>query len=342
MIYRSKAPLRLGLAGGGTDVSPYSDIYGGAILNATISLFAHAHIEEISRDAIICKAEDQHIYEECPLTHSLPLGDHLHILKGVYNRIQKDYAFTLRGLEITTFVDAPTGSGLGSSSTLVVALVGAFVEMLKLPLGEYDIAQYAFDIERNDLGWAGGKQDQYAATFGGFNFMEFNKDNHTIVNPLRIRSETLYELENNLVLYYTSTSRDSSTIIKEQVDNVKNKKTSSIDAMHNLKKQAFMMKEALLTGRLYNMGELFDYGFTYKKQMAEKISNTTIDDIYNIARKAGSLGGKISGAGGGGFMIFYCPGTSRYTVINALSSLGGQVIPFRFTKKGLTSWSSNK
>ncbi|MDE3145764.1 MAG: dehydrogenase, partial [Bacteroidota bacterium] len=173
MIYRSKAPLRLGLAGGGTDVSPYSDEFGGAILNATISLYATASIEPLNENKIIIEALDRKEEQRFELINELPIDGKLDLVKGVYNRIQKDYAAIKNGFRLSTFVDAPAGSGLGTSSTLVVAIIGAFVEMLNLPLGDYDIAHYAYDIERNDLGLAGGKQDQYAATFGGVNFMEF-------------------------------------------------------------------------------------------------------------------------------------------------------------------------
>ncbi|MEN9964213.1 MAG: hypothetical protein RL582_1308, partial [Bacteroidota bacterium] len=199
MLYRSKAPLRIGLAGGGTDVSPYSDLFGGAILNATISLSAHATIETLNENVIIVEALDREERQQHALSNHLPIDGTLNLLKGVYNRIQKDYPFTPKGLKISTYVDAPAGSGLGTSSTLVVAILGAFVEMLKLPLGDYDIAQLAFDIERKDLELAGGKQDQYAATFGGVNFMEFYESDKVIVNPLRIRPEYMHELENNLL-----------------------------------------------------------------------------------------------------------------------------------------------
>jgi len=338
MIFRSKAPLRIGLAGGGTDVSPYSDMYGGAILNATISLSANASIELLDADEIIVETLDRNEQQRFELSTSLPINGQLDLLKGVYNRIQKDFPFPLRGFRLSTFVDAPAGSGLGTSSTLVVAILGAFVEMLKLPLGDYDIAHLAFQIEREDLQLAGGKQDQYAATFGGVNFMEFYADDKVIVNPLRIRPEYMHELGNNLVLYFTASSRESAHIIKEQVKNVNEKNEKSIDAMHQLKEQSRMMKEALLKGRLHEFGEILDFGFQQKRKMAHNISNSMIEDIYNAAKSAGATGGKISGAGGGGFMIFYCPGNTRYAVIDTLKTFGGEVKNYLFTKYGLTTW----
>ena len=338
MIYRSKAPLRIGLAGGGTDVSPYSDIHGGAILNATISLSAHASIELLDANEIIVETLDRKEQQRFPLSNSLPIDGHLDLLKGVYNRIQKDFGFPARGFRLSTYVDAPAGSGLGTSSTLVVAILGAFVEMLKLPLGDYDIAHLAYQIEREDLQLAGGKQDQYAATFGGVNFMEFYGDDKVIVNPLRIRPEYLHELGNNLVLYFTASSRESAAIIKEQVKNVNEKNEKSIEAMHQLKEQSRMMKEALLKGKLNEFGEILDFGFQQKRKMAHNISNSKIEEIYNGAKKAGATGGKISGAGGGGFMIFYCPRNTKYDVIKSLNTFGGEIKKYTFTKYGLSTW----
>lgn len=338
MIYRSRAPLRIGLAGGGTDVSPYSDLYGGAILNASISLYAHANIQPLDENVIIVSALDRKEEQRFEWSNELPINGQLDLLKGVYNRIQKDYGVPLSGFRLSTYVDAPAGSGLGTSSTLVVAIIGAFYEMLRLPLGEYDIAHYAFDIERKDLKLAGGKQDQYAATFGGVNFMEFYGGDKVIVNPLRIRQQYLNELENNLVLYFTSTSRESATIITEQVKNVNQKNEKSIEAMHQLKEQAKMMKEAMLKGRLHEIGEILNFGFEQKRQMAANISNSKIEEVYEAAIKAGATGGKISGAGGGGFMIFYCPGNCRYKVMDTLTSFGGKVRDYQFAKSGLNTW----
>ena len=338
MIYRSKAPLRIGLAGGGTDVSPYSDLYGGAILNTTLSLYAYATIEPLSENKIILEAIDRNEEQQFDWAKELPINGTLDLLKGVYNRIQKDYGIKEQGFRLSTYVDAPAGSGLGTSSTLVVAIIGAFAEMLHLPLGEYDMAHYAFEIERKDLNLAGGKQDQYAATFGGVNFMEFYANDKVIVNPLRVKEEHLFELENNLLLYYTSTSRESAEIIKKQSKNVTDNKEKSIEAMHQLKQQAQMMKEALLKGRLNEFGEILDFGFQQKRKMAEGISNPLMEDIYETAKKAGATGGKISGAGGGGFMIFYCPANTKYKVIKSLENFGGWHRNYQFVGHGLKTW----
>ncbi len=339
MIIRSRAPLRIGLAGGGTDVSPYSDLYGGAILNTTISLYASAHIEPTTNNQIVFNAIDKGENVTVAAETELAIDGKLDLLKGIYNRVVRQFTKKPLSFTLTTYVDAPPGSGLGTSSTLVVAVLGAFVEWLKLPLGEYDIAHMAYEIEREELKMAGGKQDQYAATFGGVNYMEFYKDNKVIVNPLRIKQQYLNEMENNLLLFYTATSRYSSSIIEEQSKNVVNKNEKSIEAMHNLKEQSVMMKEALLKGNVNAIGEILDYGFQNKKAMAAGISNNLMDDIYDAAKKAGASGGKISGAGGGGFMIFYCPLNTRYTVIEALKKFGGDFKKYSFVQDGLTSWS---
>ena len=338
MLFRSKAPLRIGLAGGGSDVSPYSDKYGGAILNATISLYAHANIQPIQKEKIILKSLEREEYREFPLCDVLPIDGKLDLLKGVYNRIRKDYMSEPRGFQLSTHVDVPAGSGLGTSSTLTVAILGAFIEWLRLPLGSYDIAQYAYIIERQDLQMAGGKQDQYAATFGGVNYMEFYENNKVIVNPLRIDKPYLHELENNLLLYFTQTTHVSSDIIKEQQQNVMNNQPDSVEAMHRIKAQAIEMKEALLTGKINRIGEIFDEGFIYKKQMAHNISNELLDKVYEEARLAGATGGRISGAGGGGFMLFYCPDNKKFQVMKSLESFGGRFYPYRFVKDGLFTW----
>ena len=337
MIIRSKAPLRLGLAGGGTDVSPYSDLYGGAILNATINMFAYTTLEPTDDGKMVFESPDRKLREEYDSAECVDTDGFFVLHKGVYNRIVRQFTHQPLSFRIASYVDVPPGSGLGTSSTLVVSILGAFVEWLKLPLGEYDIARLAYEIERVDLGMSGGKQDQYAATFGGFNFMEFNKEN-VIVNPLRIRNRYEDELAHNLVLYYTDTSHVSAEIIEEQQKNVRAKNSQSIEAMHKLKEQAVQMKEALLRGNIDRIGEILDFGWRYKKQMASSITNPRIDGIYNAAKEVGASGGKISGAGGGGFMFFYCPGVTRYAVVEALQRFGGKAKRYEFVNEGLKTW----
>lgn len=338
MIIRSKAPLRLGLAGGGTDVSPYSDLYGGAILNATVDMFAYTTIIPTDDGKVVFEAPDNHgLTESYEHPMQVDTNGYFILHKGVYNRVVHQFVGHPLSLRISSHVDVPAGSGMGTSSTLVVSILGAYAEWLKLPLGEYDIARIAYEIEREELQLAGGKQDQYAATFGGFNFMEFH-GNNVIVNPLRIRPRYQDELNHNLLLYYTDTSHVSADIIKEQQRNVTDKKQSSIESMHKLKEQAMQMKEVLLKGDIDSIGRLLDFGWEHKKQMAASVSNPRIDAIYSAAKQAGASGGKISGAGGGGFMFFYCPGTSRYAVGEALSHFGGQVHRYEFASEGLKAW----
>lgn len=338
MIIRSKAPFRLGLAGGGTDVSPYSDLYGGAILNITVNLYARTTIVPRSDRKIIIHSIDQGKSFEFDSATALTHNGEIDLQIGVYNRIISEFIHEPLAFEMTTSMDVPTGSGLGTSSTLVVSILGAFVEWLQLPLGEYDIARLAYEIERNDLKMAGGKQDQYAATFGGVNFMEFLENDKVIVNPLRTKKSFLNELNFGLILYYTNTSRESSKIIEKQIENVKSSTSKPIEAMHQLKAQAFQMKEAFLRSDVASIGHLLHESWINKKQMATGISNSEIDELYLIAKNAGASGGKISGAGGGGFMMFFAENVARYAVADALLKKGGQVVNYEFTQKGLDAW----
>ncbi len=340
MQIRARAPLRLGFAGGGTDVSPYCDIYGGLVMNATIDMYAYANIEVNGQKAIRFVAKDKQQSVEYPLSDRLELDGTLDIHKGVYNRIVRQFN---KGepiaLTLTTFSDAPAGSGLGSSSTLVVAMVKAFVELLGLPLGEYDIAQMSYQIEREDVGLNGGKQDQYAATFGGFNFMEFNANNHVIVNPLRIKNWIISELESSIILFYTGVSRESATIVDQQSRNVQDHDAVAIQALHEVKAEAVVMKECLLRGNLPELGKSMRKGWESKKRSADRISNGLIESIIDRAYATGAYSGKVSGAGGGGFIMFFVEPTQRLDVIHALNEFGGgQVFGCHFTRHGTQGW----
>ncbi len=338
MITRSKAPLRLGLAGGGSDVSPYSDLYGGLILNATINLYSYCTIEETNNGIIELEATDIHQRQVFPSQSLLPINGVLDLHKGVYNRIIQDFKLDKLSFKMTTYSDAAPGSGLGSSSTMVVAILKAFTEWLHLPIGDYEIARLAYDIERKDLNMSGGKQDQYAAAFGGFNFMEFLPNDHVIVNPLRIKRWIVDELESNILLYYTGASRSSAAIINEQKTNTTNGNQQAIEAMHRIKQSAIDMKSALLTGDIARFTEILGQAWEDKKKMAHSITNPRIEEIFRIAIEAGATTGKVSGAGGGGFIIFAVDPTKRMQVMQALNQQEGYVVNFQFSEGGSHGW----
>lgn len=338
-IIRSKAPLRLGMAGGGTDVSPFSDIHGGSVLNATIDMHAYCTIEKTDNEQVVFFAADREEYEEHKAEQNLSLEDGLILHRAVYNRIIRQFNDGRPlSFRMTTYSDAVAGSGLGSSSTLVVAMVKAYAEWLNLRLGEYDIARLAFQIERVDAGLAGGKQDQYAAAFGGFNYIEFLSSERIIVNPLRIKQWIVNELENSFVLYYTGSSREGANIITEQIKNTEENNKRSVDAMLELKADAFVMKEALLKGDFTTFSSYLAKSWEAKKKMASSISNPMIDAIYEKALEAGAYGGKVSGAGGGGFMMLMVNPTHRIRLIETLNKENGKVMNFHFTKYGTQAW----
>lgn len=342
MIVRARAPLRLGLAGGGTDLSPFCDLHGGCVLNATIDLYAYAHIETTGEHGLRFSARDTQAEFSTSAVPEVELGGPLALHKAVYNRIVREFCGGRPlPLHLMTHCDAPPGSGLGSSSTLVVAMIKAFVEWLQLPLGEYDVARLAFEIERRDVGLSGGRQDQYAATFGGFNFMEFYADDRVIVNPLRVKNWILSELESSIVLYSTGVSRNSAAIIDEQTRNMREPGSGSIDALRRLKNDAIAIKEAILKGDFAGLVERMRDSWEAKKLTAHGISTPEIEDLFRRAMGAGALAGKVSGAGGGGFIIFFVDPGRRMDVIRALTSAGGEVRPCHFVKRGTEGWRLN-
>jgi D-glycero-alpha-D-manno-heptose-7-phosphate kinase len=339
VIVRSRAPLRLGLAGGGTDVSPYCDVHGGYVLNATIDRYAYAVITQLKEPLVKFVATDQQVEVESSASECLALSGPASLHKAVYNFVVKKFnGGQAIPLELRTFCDAPAGSGLGSSSTLVVAMLRAFSELLNLPLDDHTIAHIAYQVERVDCGLQGGRQDQYSATFGGFNFMEFYENERAIINPLRIKNWIICELEASLVLYFTGVSRESAKIIADQSKNVTSGSVDALEAMHGIKREALVMKECLLRGDFNGMVESMRQGWENKKRSAKTVSNPHIDTVYDAAINAGALAGKVSGAGGGGFMWFFVPADKRMNVIRTLNSFGGQVSNCHFTKHGSQAW----
>ena len=338
MIIRSKAPLRLGLAGGGSDVSPYCDIYGGLVLNATINLYAYCTIEETDDNQISICSYDADVNKSYPLSPLLEIDGDANLIKGVYNRVVRDFNLQPQAFRITTYNDAPAGSGLGTSSTMVVCILKAFVEWKGLPLGDYEIAKLAYEIERKDLALSGGKQDQYAAAFGGFNFIEFMKNEIAIVNPLKIKRWIIDELEASMLLYFTGRSRSSAAIIDEQKKNTQQGNNDAIEAMHKIKQSAIDTKLSLLKGDINAFANILSDAWENKKRMANNITNPVIQQVMDVAIQAGAKAGKVSGAGGGGFIMFVVDPTRKKEVEEALKKLNGFVMPFNFSDGGAHGW----
>jgi len=336
MIIRTKAPLRLGLAGGGTDLDVYASQHTGYVLNATISLYAYVTLEVTNDSKISFNSLDHNESLEVESSKFLNLDGKMDLYKGIYNRIIKDFELESLSFRLSTYSDVPSGSGLGGSSTLVVAILKAFVEWLNLPLGEYDIAKLAFEIEREDIGIVGGAQDQYAATFGGFNFMEFYGEKRVIVNPLRIKNWIIDELEASMVLYFTGVQRSASQIEKEKSNVMQKEK--SLEAMHEVKADATLMKESLLKGDIENFATILGKSWEAKKRVSSAISNSSIDKIYDLAMSNGAYSGKVSGAGGGGFMFFMVDPTKKYHLVEILNKQDGEVFNFHFVKDGTKGW----
>ena len=341
MLIRSRAPLRLGLAGGGTDVSPYCDEFGGAILNATIDYYAYAALEPLDNGSVEFISADLNESVIYPSAAVLENDGRLDLFKAIYNHVVRNYnQGKPLSLRISTRVDVPAGSGLGSSSTLTVAMLAAYAEWLNLPLGDYELAHTAFVIEREEAGLEGGKQDQYAAAFGGFNFMEFGGNGRVLVNPLRVKDWVVSELEASLLLYFTGKSRASADIIQEQSRNVRDRNELALDAMHAIKEEAIRMKECLLRGDFHRLHEVLRSSWESKKRMASNISNQHIESLYACALKAGAYCARISGAGGGGFMLFLVDPIHKDKVAAALRAqhTGGAAYACHFTPGGVQVW----
>ena len=333
---RSQTPLRLGLAGGGTDINLYCDTHTGYVLNATISLFVHCTLIERNDGKIIFDSPDTGGCCEYESKLELENDGKLDIFKAVYNRIVKDYTQKSLSFSLHTYSDVPSGSGLGGSSTLVVGMLKAYAEWLNLPLGEYEIAKLAYEIEREDLGIVGGAQDQYAATFGGFNFMEFYDKKRVIVNPLRIKNYIISELESRTVLYFTNITRAAKDIEEHKKGKLGSRE--SLEAMHSIKQDAIDMKEALFMADFKKLGLILERSWKSKKTISEIVSNDELDRIYNLAVSNGAYSGKTSGAGAGGFMFFLCEPTQKYRLCELLNQQGGYVAKFSFIKEGAKSW----
>jgi D-glycero-alpha-D-manno-heptose-7-phosphate kinase len=337
-VVRARAPLRLGLAGGGTDLPGYADAFGGAVLNATIDRYAFASIQPRSDRLLVfdaCDVGKEEVHKSAPEIPDSKLLLH----RGVYERMVRDYNNGQNlSLTVTTVVDAPLGSGLGSSSALVVALIEAYCAYLDVPLGRYDVADLAFQIERVDLGLAGGQQDHYAAAFGGINYIEFLSGGRVIVNPLRFHEAVVNELESSLVVCFSGQSRTSDTIIRQQAERLFSGSAEALEAMHQLKHDAAEMKRAVLLGDIPLFAAILERSWLAKKRTASAISTPHIEELEELGRRNNALAAKVSGAGGGGFMVFVVATERRYRLISALNEAGGQAYPVKLTERGSESW----
>lgn len=339
MMLRSRAPLRLGMAGGGTDVPPYTDEYGGRILNATIDKYAYAYVQEIER-GVEFLSPDRERTGQVDIAEMELLREDFGLHLAVYKRMMAEFN---RGayvpIRLATQVDAPPGSGLGSSSTLVVAMVGAVAELLHLSLGPYEVARIAWEVERVDLGLSGGWQDQYAATFGGFNYMESRPGGRIVVNPLRIRRDVIAELEASLLLYFGGVSRNSSEVIAEQQGHVVAGDQRALEATHMIRAEAEVMKDNLLVGDIQGLAKSLRDGWEAKKKLASRITTPEIELAYRTAEEHGMIAGKVSGAGGGGFMMLIVDPGRRLEVTKSLEKeCGGTVMTCHFTERGAEVW----
>jgi len=340
-IFRSKAPLRISFAGGGTDVSPYPEERGGAVLNCTIDKFAYVTLE-VGPDrtgATEVESLDFGLKANYERPSDLVYNGELDLIKAAL-RVLRPYdgeAAPTDALRLFLHSDAPPGTGLGGSSAMCVALVGAFQHYLREGWTSYDVAELAYRIERTELGITGGRQDQYAAAFGGFNFIEFGRD-RTIVNPLKIRSEIANELSYRLLLAYAGGGHFSNELLDRQQQGYAQRRRNTVDALDATKELAIAMKNELLRGNIDEMGRLLDEGWRLKKQFADGISNPQVDALYAKAREAGALGGKLVGAGGGGFILLMCDFARRAQVARAVQAAGGRVSEFSLEGSGVQTW----
>ena len=329
---RSRSPLRIGMAGGGTDVDPYASTRGGCVFNTTINKYAYCTLVPRKDNMMYVKSHYYGRYK-VKLNHGpLKYDGNMDLAKAVANHFEIE-----DGFNIDIHSDVPAGSGLGGSSTMIVAIISAIAEWQNKKLSKQKIAELAYHLEREDIGLKGGKQDQYASAFGGFNLLDI-KDKVT-VNPVKIDDDIVNELQCRSVMCFTGMSRESAKVIDSQIKTYKT--GQNIDALDETKRLAKEISDVLVKGDIDTAGELLHESWQYKKQFSESISNKHIDSLYKAAISKGAIGGKISGAGGGGFMYFICKYDKKVDVIQELKKHGAEVTDFMFEPKGVVTWRSH-
>lgn len=331
MVVRCKAPLRISFGGGGTDVSPYLEERGGVVLSTTIDKYCYASLVPRDDDEVRIDSLDYDTsisYDR----YQVEMNGHLDLIKAALAAVAAP-----GGCELLLHSDAPPGSGLGSSSAMVVAVLGAVLEWTGKALSPYKVAELAYRIERCDLGIPGGYQDQYAAVFGGVNWIEFSAE-RVVVNPLRVAADVLNELHYRLLLCYTGKIRASVGIVHEQVEGYVEGKSEVTAALDATKTLAVEMKAALLRGELDRFGGLLNETWQQKKRFSSKITDPQIDALYERALEEGALGGKLLGAGGGGYLLFLAHRDRKHQLADSLRQAGGQLVDFAFEPWGRQSW----
>jgi D-glycero-alpha-D-manno-heptose-7-phosphate kinase len=335
MLIRAKAPLRISFAGGGTDLPEFYEKRAGAVLSSTINRYAHVTIYLREDSEVVLRSLDLGRSVHYTL-HDEPIYDGvLDLAKAAIHRIGLH-----QGMDLDIHMEAPKGSGLGGSSALTAAVLGAVASTNGEAYNLYELAELNYTIERIDLNIAGGKQDQYATTFGGFNLLEFRKEN-VAVTPLRVDRSVLNDLEAHLMLCYTGKVRPDLGLVDKQIQFFHEGRKDTLRGMQRLCEMAYEMKEALLTGALDRFGEMLHEAYVNKKMMNPHIADgTPAEALYDTARKHGVIGGKLLGAGGGGYLLLYCETGRNLEARRALEAMGGQFTDFSFDGLGLQVWRS--
>ena len=333
MIIRSKAPLRISLGGGGTDVYPYTENFGGAIISTTIDRYANVTIKENKENLLRVISQDYNLLEIFDSISDLRNNGKLDLVRASFRFLNLNRT----NIDTILHVDAPPVSGLGSSSALTVALVGAIKNLQNKTLEPYDISHTAYVIEREEAKIKGGMQDQYASAFGGFNFIEFKK-NSVKVHPIRLRPEIKNELFASLILCDTCDTRLSANILERQINSYEQKNEIILKNLHLIKQIEYDMKNSLIKGNIKEIGEMLHDNWVLKKTLDKEISNSKIDKIYDSAISAGAIGGKLLGAGGGGHLLFVADPENKIHVENELQKSGCTIVKFNFDENGLQTW----
>jgi D-glycero-alpha-D-manno-heptose-7-phosphate kinase len=332
-VVRARTPLRISFAGGGTDVSPFPETEGGAVLSATIDRYVLGSLATHAHSHLSIESRDYGISLQLAPKDGFALDGNLDLVKAALRRVWREEE---HGYGIILSSSAPPGSGLGSSSAMVVTVVALLNEYYGVAMGEYEVARLAALIEREDMRIVGGLQDYYAATFGGFNYIEFGEQ--VIVNPLRVREDVIGELEMNLLLCFSGATRRSDSIISDQTERYARSELDAIAGLREQKQLALAMKAALLRGQLDNFGWLLGEAWQAKKKMSPRITTPFIDEMYEVATRNGAIGGKVTGAGGGGYMLLYVDFEHRHQVVQALEAMGVAASGFSFAPQGVRAW----